>query len=177
MGERQPLVSELSRRRKFNVLDENLPPGSRILEVGTGDGWFAKRLREGGHEVVTIDLESPTADVVGDILQWRELGLQECAFDAVVALEVIEHVDCLDALRSLCKHDGLILLSSPHPSWDWSMKMLEFMHLTQKRTSPHCNLTDFAKIDLKRVVFKRPMFIHQVALFQNTPPASLRSPA
>jgi len=176
MEERQPLVSELSRRKKFNVLNENLAPGSRVLEVGTGDGWFAKRLRESGHNVVTIDLDRP-ADFMGDILQWRELGLEEKSFDAVVALEVIEHVDCLGALTSLCKDGGLILLSSPHPSWDWSMKMLEFVHLTQKRTSPHCNLTDFAKIDLTRVVFKRPMFIHQVALFRNTPARSMRAAA
>ena len=167
MEERQPLVSELSRRRKFNLINEHLAAGSRVLEIGTGDGWFARRLRGAGHEVVTLDLEAP-ADVTGDILQWRELGLEENSFDAVVALEVIEHVDCLDAICSLCKDDGLILLSSPHPKFDWAMKMLEFFHLTQKRTSPHCNLTDFATIDLGRVEFKRPLFIHQVAVFRNT---------
>ncbi len=177
MDERQPFVSELSRRRKFNLLNDHLKPGSRVLEVGTGDGWFAKRLRESGHDTVTIDLESPTADVKGNILNWRKLGLQEKSFDAVVALEVIEHVDCLNDLRLLCKDGGLIMLSSPHPSWDWSMRMLEFFHLTQKRTSPHNNLTDFSKIDLTRVVFKRPMLIHQVALFRNIPTRAMSAAA
>ena len=166
MNERKPMVSELSRRRKFNLLIKHLAPNSHVLEVGTGDGWFATRLRACGHDTVTIDLECP-ANIVGDILNWRSLGLTAKSFDAVVALEVIEHVDCLDAICDLCKDGGLILLSSPHPHWDWAMKILEFLRLTQRRTSAHSNLTNFATINLVRVMFKRPLFIHQVALFRN----------
>ncbi|MEW5978890.1 MAG: class I SAM-dependent methyltransferase [Acidobacteriota bacterium] len=168
MSHRQPFLSELSRRRKFNLFKEYLPPRSYVLEVGAGDGWFAKRLRQYGHDTVTLDLGFP-ADVVGNIMNWRDLGLRENSFDAVVALEVIEHVKCLDAICALCKDGGLILLSSPHPKWDWMMKILELFRLNQRRTSEHCNLTDFATIDLVRVVFKRPLFIHQVALFRNIP--------
>jgi 2-polyprenyl-3-methyl-5-hydroxy-6-metoxy-1,4-benzoquinol methylase len=168
MSKRQPLLSEISRRRKFALLAKHLRPGSRVLEVGTGDGWFAGKLRELGSTVVSLDLVPP-ADVVGDIRCWRDLGLREGSFDAVVALEVIEHVDCLDCLRALCKADGLVLLSSPHPDWDWAMILLERLHLNQRRTSAHSNLTDFESIDLIPVELKRPLFIHQVALFRNSP--------
>lgn len=168
MSKRQPLLSEISRRRKLALLEKYLSPGARVLEVGTGDGWFAGKLRESGTTVVALDLVPP-ADVVGDIRNWRDLGLREGSFDAVVALEVIEHVDCLDCLRALCKEDGLILLSSPHPDWDWAMILLERLHLNQRRTSEHSNLTDFRSIDLIPVKLKRPLFIHQVALFRNAP--------
>ena len=80
---------------------------------------------------------------------------------------LIEHVDCLEALRSICKIGGLIMLSSPHPHWDWVMKILESAHLNQKRTSAHDNLTDFNDIDLPAVVRQRPMFVHQVAILRN----------
>jgi len=166
MNKRQPLLSEISRKRKLALLNEYLAPKSCLLEVGTGDGWFARRLRESGHDVMTLDLDGP-ADVVGNILDWRNLGLENKSFDAVVALEVIEHVDCLDEICVLCKQDGIIMLSSPHPRWDWVMKLLELIHLTQRRTSKHCNLTDFSTINLVHIVFKRPLFIHQVALFRN----------
>lgn len=167
MDMRQPLLSEISRRNKLALLSKCLAPRSNLLEVGTGDGWFARKLRECGHEVVTIDLNAP-AEFVGNILDWRNLGLKAKSFDAVIALEVIEHVNCLNSICTLCKDGGLIMLSSPHPSWDWAMKVLESLHLTQRRTSEHHNLTDFCTINLKCVFIKRPLFIHQVALFVNT---------
>ncbi len=106
---------------------------------------------------------------MGSILDWKSLGLQKDYFDAVVALEVIEHVDCLEAICDLCKKDGLIMLSSPHPRWDWLMKILESLRLTQKRTSEHINLTDFTKINLKPLNIRRRLYIHQAAIFLNKP--------
>lgn len=161
-----PLLSEISRRRKLSLFSRHLRPQALVLEVGAGSGWFTRRLRERGYQVVALDLTGP-ADVVGDITRWQELNLSPHSFDAVVALEVIEHVDCLSALCSLCKPEGLIMLSSPHPRWDWVMQILERFRLTQLRTSEHCNLTDFMTIQLPIVVLKRPMWIHQVALFRN----------
>jgi 2-polyprenyl-3-methyl-5-hydroxy-6-metoxy-1,4-benzoquinol methylase len=163
----QPLISEISRKRKLKLLLKNLRPGASILEVGAGLGWFAQRLKESGYDVTTLDIVNPEADIIGDINQWQQLGIRRNSFDAVVALEVIEHIDCLSALCSICKIGGLIMLSSPHPNWDWVMKILENFKLTQRRTSKHINLTDFGKIQLSVVIRKRPLFIHQVAIFKN----------
>ncbi|MDI6698220.1 MAG: class I SAM-dependent methyltransferase [Candidatus Saccharicenans sp.] len=160
------MISELSRREKLKLLLKHLKPQSLLLEVGAGDGWFSIRLRQRGYQVVTLDLKEP-ADFVGDIMNWKFLGLQEQSFDVVVALEVIEHVDCLEALCTLCKKNGLIMLSSPHPKWDWLMKILESLKLTQKRTSEHINLIDFHKINLKPLIIKRPLYIHQIGIFIN----------
>lgn len=164
--QKQPMLSRISRQRKLRLLKKHFPPGCSILEVGAGGGWLSGQLREAGFRVTTIDLAAP-ADIVGDITSWRELGLQPGTFDAVVAMEVIEHVDCLDALRSLCREDGLIMLSSPHPRWDWVMHLLERLRLNQARTSEHTNLTDFATIPLPAKIFRRPLMIHQVAIFVN----------
>ena len=166
----QPLLSELSRRRKLALLLRHLPPGASVLEVGSGSGWFSEGLRRRGHPVMTLDIQGP-ADLVGDVNAWRDLGLGPGSFDAVVGLELIEHVDCLAAMRALCRPGGLIMLSSPHPRWDWVMKILEALRLTQRRTSPHDNLTDFAAIDMRALVRSRPLFIHQVAIFINDPRA------
>ena len=170
---RQPILSEISRRRKLGLLLEHLPLECSVLEVGPGDGWLSGRLRAAGIRVTTLDLCGP-ADIVGDITRWEELGLAPGSFDAIVAMEVIEHVDCLDALRTLCRPDGLIILSSPHPRWDWLMQILERIGLNQRRTSEHTNLTDFSEIPLAAKVRKRPLLIHQVAVFINRPPADNR---
>ena len=164
---RQPLLSEMSRRAKLRLLLKHAPPRATVLEVGPGSSWFARQLRQRGFRVTTIDLAGD-ADIVGDVNDWERLGIRPHSFDVVIALEVIEHVDCLGALRTICNHGGLILLSSPHPRFDWVMQLLEAAHLTQKRTSPHVNLIDFATIDLPAIVRRRPLRIHQVALFRNT---------
>lgn len=163
---RQPLVSEISRRRKLNFLTRHLKSPQNILEIGTGDGWFSANLRKLGHKVTTIDL-MPPADIVGDITKWHSLGLQEHSFDVIVGLEVIEHVDCVEALQSLCRKNGIIFLSSPHPRWDWAMLLLERFGLTQQRTSPHDNLVEFKKLPFGVIQIKRPMWIHQVGIFRN----------
>jgi 2-polyprenyl-3-methyl-5-hydroxy-6-metoxy-1,4-benzoquinol methylase len=169
------LLSRISRRRKLALFLRHVPAGARVLEVGPGDGWFTRQLVRQGRTVVSLDLRPP-ADIVGDINAWESLGLKPHGFDAVVALEVVEHVDCLASLTRLCKPGGLILLSSPHPRWDWVMRLLERLGLNQKRTSPHDRLIDFAAIPLRRLVLKRPLLIHQVGLFINTPAVTGRAP-
>ncbi len=162
------VLSSISRRRKLSLFLKHAPPRARVLEVGSGDGWFTRRMRLRGLTVVSLDL-NPPAEVTGDVNAWRALGLEAHSFDAVIALEVIEHVDCLKSLAELCKPGGLIFLSSPHPRWDWVMKVLEWLRLTQRRTSGHDHLVDFSTIPLRHAERQRPLGIHQVAVFFNTP--------
>lgn len=164
----QPLISDLSRRNKLKLFVKHAPKNASVLEVGRGDGWFSARLKEKGFRVTTLDLVEP-ADIVGDVLDWRSLGLAAGSFDAVVALEVIEHVDCAEALTALCKPDGIIFLSSPHPEWDWAMLLLERIGANQKRTSPHDHLVNFRRLPWKPLELRRPAWIHQVGVFSNQP--------
>ncbi len=164
----QPILSELSRNNKLNLLLQYLEPEMKILEIGSNAGWFTEQLRQRGFSVTTLDIVPP-ADIVGDINDWQQLEVEAGGFDVCVALEVIEHVDCIESLSSICRKDGLIMLSSPHPNWDWVMQILERIHLNQIRTSPHINLTDFAGIPLEPLIRKRPAWIHQVAIFRNRP--------
>lgn len=163
---KRPLLSALSGLRKVALFERYVSPESLILEVGSGSGWFTERLRTSGYRVTTIDLVPP-ADIIGDINAWRELGILPQSYDVIVALEVIEHVKCLEALRSICKPNGLIMLSSPHPRGDWLLKLLEFLHLSQKRTSPHSYLTDFSQIALPILTHKTIPLLHQTAIFVN----------
>jgi 2-polyprenyl-3-methyl-5-hydroxy-6-metoxy-1,4-benzoquinol methylase len=163
---KQPLLSEISRLKKLKLFTEHVAPGASVLEVGAATGFFSEDLRERGYKVTTLDLKEG-CDIQGDINSWRELGIPMHCFDAVVALEVTEHVNCVDAIKNICKEDGFIFLSSPHPNWDWVMRILEILGLNQPRTSPHDNLMDYTTLPLDPIVLKRPAFIHQVGLFRN----------
>ncbi|MBI3547840.1 MAG: methyltransferase domain-containing protein [Elusimicrobia bacterium] len=142
------LLSEAARRLKARCLLADLDPASRILEVGSGDGWMAARLRGRGYShVTTIDLLAP-ADVVGDVREWRSLGLAPGGFDAIIAFEVVEHIDCWRTFEELLAPEGRVFVTTPVPEWDWLCERLERLGLSQQRTSPHDHLVDVRRVPL-----------------------------
>jgi len=145
-GRWMPLLSEIARRRKVDYFFGNISRSSRILEVGCADKWLRRSLADLGFSRYTgIDLFAP-ADIVGDIRDWRSLGLREAAFDVIAAFEVVEHVDCFREMHDLLSPHGQLFLTSPLPHMDWACKALEALGLNQKRTSLHDHLIYFQDI-------------------------------
>jgi SAM-dependent methyltransferase len=143
-----PILSDYARKKKLEYFTRNLSRQSSILEVGCGDNWFGRALRGAGfRNYKGLDLV-PGGDIVGDIRQWRALGIAPESFDVIMAFELIEHVDCVQEFFDILKPGGLLMLTSPVPHMDWVCKMLENLHLNQKRTSPHSNLVYFRNLKL-----------------------------
>ena len=143
-----PLLSDYARKKKIRYFLAPIPEDARILEIGSGSGWVGEHLkRDGRRQYVGLDLVPP-ADVVGDVRQWRQLGLEPESFDVILAFEVVEHVDCFRECYDLLKPGGRLLLTSPVPRMDWAMKILEGLGLNQKRTGPHDHLVDFRNVPL-----------------------------
>lgn len=143
-----PLLSDLSAHMKIDYFLKPIPKDRKILEIGCGTGWVGDYLKRNGWTDYTgLDVKPP-ADIVGDIKHWRKLGIQEESFDIIIAFEVIEHGDFFLDLYEMLKPGGLLLLTSPLPHMDWFMKILEFLHLNQKRTSEHTHLIYFRKVPL-----------------------------
>jgi cyclopropane fatty-acyl-phospholipid synthase-like methyltransferase len=141
-----PALSEYAQRKKIEYFLNPLPKDARILEIGCGSRWVGEYLRSHGWiNYVGNDIVEP-ADVVGDIRDWRKLGLEPASFDAIVAFEVIEHVDFTEEAKALLKPGGVLLLTSPVPHMDWVMRILETLGLNQRRTSPHDHLVYFNSI-------------------------------
>lgn len=162
-----PILSSHARREKLRFFFRDIPRDARILEVGCGDGWLGRKLRDSGWRHYTgLDLHPP-ADIVADIRAWRALGLEPASFDVVVAFELVEHVDCFQELFDLLKPGGLLLLTSPHPKWDWACRVLERLGLSQRRTSPHAHLIDFHEIPLFEVIrIRRVALLAQWGVFR-----------
>ena len=104
-------------------------PGRRVLNVGAGQGSFTRLLELRGFEVVSTDLSPAAVSVLESRVQggarladMTDLPFAEHAFDAVVAGEVIEHIDddrraLSEAARVLVPR-GVLALSVPaHPAW------------------------------------------------------------
>jgi 2-polyprenyl-3-methyl-5-hydroxy-6-metoxy-1,4-benzoquinol methylase len=162
-----PLLSDYARKRKCRYFIDRIPKSARVLEVGCGGGWLKAYLRAGRWtNYVGLDLHPP-ADIVGDIRDWRKLGLHPESFDVIVAFEVVEHGDIFDAMYELLMPGGLLMLTSPVPSRDWICRWLEAAGLAQKRTSPHTHLVRFEDIPrFERVEVRRVGFLAQWGIFR-----------
>ena len=141
----RPIQKYMQKRRTSYFLPQ-IGKRDHVLEIGSGTGWFKQALLDSGHVgYKCIDLKAP-ADIVGDILKWRSLGLSPSSFDDIVAFEVVEHVDCFAACGDLLKSGGRLLITTPVPHFDWILRILEGLDLNQKRTSPHSNLVYLKQI-------------------------------
>jgi cyclopropane fatty-acyl-phospholipid synthase-like methyltransferase len=140
------ILSHLSLDRKLRVLVDAIPKSCRVLEIGCGAGEVREyMLSHGWRDYTGLDLRPP-ADIVGDIRDWQRLGLHPESFDALIAFEVVEHVDCWQAMYDLLKPDGVLMVTTPIPSRDWICRLLERAGLAQKRTSPHDHLVDLRRV-------------------------------
>lgn len=161
-----PILSSYAQKKKARYFLDGIPKDFRILEVGCGNGWAGNYLKEGGWEhYVGLDLVPP-ADIVGDIRNWKNLGIEEESFDVIIVFEVVEHVDCFDSCYDILKLGGQLMATSPMPHMDWLLKWLEAMRLNQKRTGPHDSLVYFKDVSLfKQKRFKTVGFLSQRGVF------------
>ena len=112
------------------LVTENLE-GKRLLDAGSGTGWFSKWAVDRRTAVTSLDVglsisrkvgeKCKTDRVAGSICQ---LNFKKESFDIVLSSEVIEHTpDPREAVRNLCrvlKPGGILLLTVPNRIWHFS---------------------------------------------------------
>jgi SAM-dependent methyltransferase len=103
--------------------------GRHILDLGCGKGRFARALKREGAAVVGLDLSaamlSEAAGVERVRASARRLPFGPCSFDAVVAVEVFEHLAsqsldavCAEARRVLRPGGTLVVVDKNVRSWN-----------------------------------------------------------
>lgn len=165
------IFSKIAQTKKKKFFINSVPKNNHILEIGCGNNWLGNHLlNKGWINYIGIDVEgNPT--IKGDINQWQLLGLKAEKFDVIIAFEVVEHDNVWDACYSLLKPGGKLLITTPYPSGDWILKILEFFKLNQKRTSPHIYLQKIRKIDkFETVYYKNILNLSQWAIFRKQSP-------
>jgi len=116
--------------RLRGVLDALGPvAGLRVLDLGCGKGRFARALQDRGAEVVGLDLSSAMlaeAHGIGRVRgSIRRLPFRSSSFDAVLAVEVFEHLDPQtwpealgEARRVLSPRGTLVVIDKSLASWN-----------------------------------------------------------
>lgn len=161
-----PLFAKLLQKMKSKYFLKQMSIDNKILEIGCGNGWVKKYCVNNGYKnYMGIDI-NPPADIVGDIRNWENLGLQKGSFDTIIAFEVLEHVDCLGECYELLKPGGKLMITSPMPHMDWLLKIFEKIGFVQKRTSPHIHLIYFRNINIfSKKIIKNIAFVSQWGIF------------
>ena len=105
---------------RLRAVLESLGPlaGRRVLDLGCGKGRFAAHLKGSGAEVIGLDLSAAMLASATGLARVRasakRLPFADDAFDAVVAIEVLEHVGAvgpvLDEARRVLKPGGRLAI-------------------------------------------------------------------
>lgn len=130
----------------------------RLLDIGSGDRWIAGALSPEVH-YVALDYPSTGRDLYGaspDVFaDAHSLPFADASFDALVCLEVLEHVmDPAQVLREIArvlKPGGRAWLSMPflYPLHDAPFDFQRYTEFGLRR--------DLAKAGLQPVQFRRPL--------------------
>ncbi|MDQ3986392.1 MAG: class I SAM-dependent methyltransferase [Actinomycetota bacterium] len=105
------------------ILMRHIKKGSHVIELGAGSGAFTKRMLDADLQVDCVDLDPPewiegSVEVIRRDLNLQDWKLPEGRYDAVVAIEVLEHVENPSAFirnaRKIVKPGGVVLVTTPN---------------------------------------------------------------
>jgi SAM-dependent methyltransferase len=108
----------------FNRFKKHLRERANILDLGSGDGAFAKRLTDAGYNVTACDIEPragrPFPYVPVNLNSEFSEAFHGKTYDAISFVEVIEHLEnprlCFREIAKLVKPNGVVLLTTPNAS-------------------------------------------------------------
>jgi SAM-dependent methyltransferase len=133
---RRWMVVESTIEREVAAFSESLPPGSRVLDAGAGEGRYRDRLQHCRY--VGVDLGIGDArwnyaglDVLGDLAR---LPFPDAAFDAIVNIVVLEHTRrpdvVLSELARTLRPGGRLLLIAPQ-QWEVHQQPHDYFRFTR----------------------------------------------
>ena len=104
-------------------------PEGKLLDIGSGFGWFLNKAKTGGWELQGVEPSAPLAgqarknfglDITNSYL--APDTFPENTFDIVTIIDVIEHIpnpnDYLPIVRNILKPDGVLMIKTPNISWN-----------------------------------------------------------
>ncbi|WP_026908611.1 class I SAM-dependent methyltransferase [Paucisalibacillus globulus] len=117
-----------SRKDIIPLLEKHLENGSKLVDVGCGDGYGTYKLKKLGHEVMGLDISEEMIEKAKERLQdipfkvadVNQLPLLDESVDAILSINVIEWVEvpsvAATELRRVLKQDGLLCVGVLGPT-------------------------------------------------------------
>lgn len=101
------------------------PPGCRVLEVGAGAGWQAKRLAEQGFSVTAIDIAQSRYNRMQEweVIDYdgHHIPLPDASIDVIFSSNVLEHIphieEFMGEMRRVLRPGGVAVHVMPTTLW------------------------------------------------------------
>ena len=114
-----------------NIFIKNVPKKSKILEIGSGTGYFAKKMMDCGYDIFCGDiykngLKYAMRQGVKQLFQFNVINNNpfKSEFDIICFFDVLEHIEddkrFLSEIKRMLKKGGKIILTVPAHKWLWS---------------------------------------------------------
>lgn len=170
-------------RRRQSVMDIfEGKPGQKVLEIGSGNGWFAREALRLGLDVTVLDLSPDNLSRIRS----RDPGIHtiegdayappiiENGFDWIVAVEVLEHLSypqiALREWRQRLSDGGRILITVPYRE---KIRKTLCIHCNQL-TPVNAHLHSFDRPKLYRLVYNAGLRVKGMRGFQSKALVHLR---
>lgn len=128
------------REYEYTKIVERFSVNSRILEIGGGTGYQAKRLTEDGFIVESIDMPDSNYACQLEFLvrpyDGKNIPFPDDSFDVVFSSNVLEHVKNLPHIQSeikrVLKPEGFCLHLMPSGAWRFWTNIAHYIELFQR---------------------------------------------
>lgn len=127
-----PSYSRIADQKRLKFILKNissrLPAGSKILDIGCGNGVISMHLGTNGFHVLGIDVSDKTiqtainqntqTNVTFQQKSAEELSKEGQSFDAIICSEVLEHLErpgeLLEKIHAILNKDGILIATVPN---------------------------------------------------------------
>jgi predicted TPR repeat methyltransferase len=167
---------------------EHLPRGGRVMDFGCGAGVLFEEEASRASMVFGVDLVLDAARLWSERRGWRNLQLLhpdeiadrvvESSLDVVVAAEVLEHVEDLDAVlwtfRHVLRPNGVLVASLPteNRAYQFGRRLAGFSghyhHADAMGLDERIRGASFRRESLEQVPLPGPLSIYWVATYRVT---------
>lgn len=128
------------REFEYKKIIDRFNPGARVLEIGGGTGYQAKRLNEDGYSVESIDI--PDSNYAGQHefpvkpYDGRNIPFPDRYFEIIFSSNVLEHVTDLSYLQAeikrVLKPGGVCVHLMPTGAWRFWTNIAHYIELVQR---------------------------------------------
>jgi len=157
--------------RRVCFLKKHVKKKSKILEIGSGHGFFLEAMRKEGYDVTGVEISKEKKKILKKVtnIEILDINIGEQTpdikkVDVIVLFHVLEHIDdpikFLENLKKLLKKDGMVIIEVPnsddhllqniaYQKWYWQLAHISYFN--PKTLKKSLKIAKYKKIKIQGI--------------------------